>query len=368
VRPVRALVHGVLPRSSRSAFSPVRIVFARIQDHSGHQSLVSDQLSLELRERMADACTTAFKRACQWLIWPVCLAAHSGPIIVTASLVPHVLSPIAALATATLTLILLVVEDVLPHRADWSLRGDEDIWRDLGHALAYAGLAMNTSRMLFLAVLPAAMSPLHLTNVFGLWPHTGPLWVQITLVIVLGDMLEYAFHRLSHVIALLWRLHAIHHTPVRLHALKAARHHAGYAVARGVFVWVPLLILGAPAALIVWQFIAETITGLVAHANIEFRIPAFAHRLAVTPEFHRVHHSADPRLGNANFGAVFPIWDMLFGTHVDPVKVEVGDAGIRNDPVPRDFMQELKWPLTPHRIFVGRDPGREKVERSHPVR
>jgi sterol desaturase/sphingolipid hydroxylase (fatty acid hydroxylase superfamily) len=317
---------------------------------------------------MADACTTAFKRACQWLIWPVCLAAHSGPIIVTASLVPHVLSPIAALATATLTLILLVVEDVLPHRADWSLRGDEDIWRDLGHALAYAGLAMNTSRMLFLAVLPAAMSPLHLTNVFGLWPHTGPLWVQITLVIVLGDMLEYAFHRLSHVIALLWRLHAIHHTPVRLHALKAARHHAGYAVARGVFVWVPLLILGAPAALIVWQFIAETITGLVAHANIEFRIPAFAHRLAVTPEFHRVHHSADPRLGNANFGAVFPIWDMLFGTHVDPLKVEVGDAGIRNDPVPRDFMQELKWPLTPHRIFVGRDPGREKVERSHPVR
>jgi sterol desaturase/sphingolipid hydroxylase (fatty acid hydroxylase superfamily) len=81
-----------------------------------------------------------------------------------------------------------------------------------------------------------------------------------------------------------------------------------------------------------------------------------------------VHHSADPRLGNANFGAVFPIWDMLFGTHVDPLKVEVGDAGIRNDPVPRDFMQELKWPLTPHRIFVGRDPGREKVERSHPVR
>jgi ornithine lipid hydroxylase len=311
---------------------------------------------------MADAFTTTLKRACQWLIWPVCLAAHSAPIVVAAAVAPQVLSPIAALATATLTLMLLVVEDVLPHRTDWSLRGDKDMWRDLGHALAYAGLAVNTSRMLFLAVLPAAMSPLHVTNVFGLWPHTRPLSVQVVLVIVLGDGLEYFYHRLSHTSAFLWRLHAIHHTPVRLHALKGARHHAGYAVGRGVFVWVPLLILGAPADLIVWQFLAETITGLVAHANIAFRIPGFAHRLAVTPEFHRVHHSADPRLGNANFGAVFPIWDIVFGTHVDPLKVEVDDAGIRNDPLPRDFMQEISWPLTPYKSLVGRHPGREQVE------
>jgi hypothetical protein len=57
---------------------------------------------------------------------------------------------------------------------------------------------------------------------------------------------------------------------------------------------------------------------------------------------------------------------MLFGTHVDPLKVDLGDAGIQNDPVPRDFMQELKWPLTGHGILVGRDPERENVEHSQP--
>jgi sterol desaturase/sphingolipid hydroxylase (fatty acid hydroxylase superfamily) len=118
-----------------------------------------------------------------------------------------------------------------------------------------------------------------------------------------------------------------------------------YALGRGVFVWLPLLTLGAPPAVVVWQFIAVTITGLAAHANIAYRIPALAHRLAVTPEFHRVHHAADPRLGNANFAAVLPLWDMLFGTHVDPLKVEVTDAGIPNDPVPRDFVAELRWPF-----------------------
>jgi sterol desaturase/sphingolipid hydroxylase (fatty acid hydroxylase superfamily) len=58
-----------------------------------------------------------------------------------------------------------------------------------------------------------------------------------------------------------------------------------------------------------------------------------------------VHQAADPRLGNSNFGAVLPIWDMVFGTHVDPLKAEVTEAGIRNDPIPRDFVAELKWPL-----------------------
>jgi sterol desaturase/sphingolipid hydroxylase (fatty acid hydroxylase superfamily) len=105
------------------------------------------------------------------------------------------------------------------------------------------------------------------------------------------------------------------------------------------------LILGASPHVVVWQFIAVTITGLVAHANIADRIPAYVHRLAVTPEFHRVHHAADPRLGNANFAAVLPLWDMLFGTHVDPLTVEVTDAGIHNDPIPRNFVAELRWPL-----------------------
>jgi sterol desaturase/sphingolipid hydroxylase (fatty acid hydroxylase superfamily) len=184
-----------------------------------------------------------------------------------------------------------------------------------------------------------------LAGVFNVWPGGSPLWSQILLSIVLGDLLEYVYHRASHSHPFLWRLHAIHHTPVRLHVLKGARHHAAYAFGRGVFVWLPLLILGAPPGIVVWQFIAVTVTGLVAHANVACRIPSIAHRLAVTPEFHRVHHAADPRLGNANFAAVLPLWDMLFGTHVDPLKAEVTAAGIRGDPIPRDFAAELSWPF-----------------------
>ncbi|HEU5296502.1 MAG TPA: sterol desaturase family protein [Burkholderiaceae bacterium] len=105
----------------------------------------------------------------------------------------------------------------------------------------------------------------------------------------------------------------------------------------GVAVWTPLLLPGAPAELIYWQFIAIMITGLVGHANVPFRIPAFAHRLLVTPQFHRIHHAADPRGGNSNFGVVFPFWDIAFRSHCDPLRVRFWDAGIRDDPIPRRF-------------------------------
>lgn len=39
-------------------------------------------------------------------------------------------------------------------------------------------------------------------------------------------------------------------------------------------------------------------------------------RVVVTPEMHRVHHSADdPRETNSNFGFNLPWWDFLFGTY-----------------------------------------------------
>src|SRR5262245_178054 len=111
--------------------------------------------------------------------------------------------------------------------------------------------------------------------------------------------------------------------------------------------------------------IAETITGLVGHANIGFRIPRFMHRLAVTPEFHRIHHLADPQLGNSNFGVVLPFWDMAFGTHADPLKVAITGAGIADDPIPRRFVEELKSPVTYARLASRH--GHRFTEESRPI-
>src|SRR5262245_11562077 len=288
----------------------------------------------------------------QWSVWPLCLAANTAPVVAAAMFAPQAFPQIAAATTVLLSCVLLVIEQLLPYRADWAVRGDKEVWRDVGHAVVYAALAVNAARLLFLVVLASALASLDLSYLCDIWPRERPVWLQIIVVIVLGDALEYCYHRCCHTYPVLWRLHAIHHTPVRLHTLKGGRHHFLYAFVRGVVVWLPLLVLGAPAEFIYWQFIAETITGLVGHANIEFRIPWFMHRLAVTPEFHRIHHSADSQLGNSNFGTVLPFWDMAFGTHTDPLKVAVAGAGIQDDPIPRRFVVELASPITYGRLVA----------------
>jgi ornithine lipid hydroxylase len=279
------------------------------------------------------------------LVWPLCLGVNATSILVVARWFPQIVSPVSAITTLILLALLVVLENRIPYRSDWTMRHDPDMWRDLGHSLAYAGLGVNASRVLFLGVLAQAMSRVGLVDVLRIWPTRSPQWFQAAIVIVVGDFLEYAYHRISHAHHWLWRIHAIHHMPVRLSAVKGARHHVLYALGRAIVVWLPLLILGAPGHLVYWQFIAETMVGLPAHANIQFHLPRWAHWVAVTPDFHRLHHSTDRRLGNSNFGVVFPFWDVTFGTHSDPLRLTAGEAGIEDDVIPRRLEAEFGWPF-----------------------
>lgn len=172
--------------------------------------------------------------------------------------------------------------------------------------------------------------------------------------LVLGDVLEYWYHRLAHTVPWLWPLHAVHHAPVRLRTIKGGRHHLFYFIGRGLIVWAPLLLLGVPPGLVLWQFVAVVLIGISAHANIAFRIPAFVHRIFVTPEYHRIHHSIDLKQGNSNYSTVFPIWDMIFGTHTDPMVAALRKTGIDQDPIPRRFLSELLLPVTFNRLVRNR--------------
>ena len=47
----------------------------------------------------------------------------------------------------------------------------------------------------------------------ALWPRSWPVAAQATLMLVVGDAMRYWLHRLSHRSRLLWRFHAVHHSP-----------------------------------------------------------------------------------------------------------------------------------------------------------
>ena len=71
----------------------------------------------------------------------------------------------------------------------------------------------------------------------------------------------------------------------------------------------------------------DTAANLFIHANA--RVPAALDRwlrlVLVTPDLHRVHHSARWPATDSNYGVVVPWWDRLFGTYRLPAH-ESGDA------------------------------------------
>ena len=83
--------------------------------------------------------------------------------------------------------------------------------------------------------------------------------------------------------------------------------------------WKALIIiaLGAPAiAVLIFEIVLNAMA-MFNHANIRLpvKLDSLLRVLFVTPDMHRVHHSANMAETNSNYGFNFAIWDRVFKTY-----------------------------------------------------
>lgn len=149
-----------------------------------------------------------------------------------------------------------------------------------------------------------------------------PLWLGVVLAIIALDLALYIQHWATHRIPLLWRLHKVHHSDPAFDVTTAARFHPVEIVASMVFKMGVVIALGLP----VWGvFIFEVVFNLATlftHANFALpkAIEGPVRAVLVTPDMHRIHHSARERETNSNFGTLLSGWDRLFGTYTKDAK------------------------------------------------
>lgn len=75
-----------------------------------------------------------------------------------------------------------------------------------------------------------------------------------------------------------------------------------------------LIGFGIDKETLVWNETISTLLLMFHHTNLTFKGEGILGNLIVVPYLHRLHHSMQRHEHDSNYGAVFSIWDHLFGT------------------------------------------------------
>jgi sterol desaturase/sphingolipid hydroxylase (fatty acid hydroxylase superfamily) len=156
----------------------------------------------------------------------------------------------------------------------------------------------------------------------------APLWLAVIGSVVLLDLAIYLQHVLFHAVPALWRLHRMHHTDLGFDVTTGLRFHPVEILLSMVIKLAVVAALGAPPVAVLIFEVLLNATSLFNHGNVAIptRLDRYVRWFVVTPDMHRVHHSAIPNETNSNFGFNLPWWDRLFGTY--RAQPKAGHAGM----------------------------------------
>jgi sterol desaturase/sphingolipid hydroxylase (fatty acid hydroxylase superfamily) len=190
-------------------------------------------------------------------------------------------------------------------------------------------------------------------------PHLSgvPRWVFIAVAVLAIDAVDWLAHLANHKISALWQLHAVHHSQEELSILSTFRTHPLVHVSFAISA-VPVLALASNAATPALLLTVYSCLGALPHANLRWSYGRLG-RYAVSPVYHRRHHSPTERL-DVNMGTVFTFWDRLSGRTIftDPIEA-VAPTGLAGRPIPveqagprpryaRTFLTQWTQPFTTH--------------------
>jgi sterol desaturase/sphingolipid hydroxylase (fatty acid hydroxylase superfamily) len=192
--------------------------------------------------------------------------------------------------------------------------------------------------------------------------HLAFAWVPFVwaclIIAIADDLTQYWYHRLHHEIPWLWRFHRTHHSASYMGMAMASRQNILYTLFFSQTYLTAILVFAGlgPAALAV-RTVKSVIT-TTAHSSIPWDRPFYKdkilsplawvlERLISTPATHHAHHAATSNDGvgyyKGNFGNMFFLWDLLFGTaHISRQYPEhYGIAHYKGDP----WYSQVFWPI-----------------------
>jgi len=185
-----------------------------------------------------------------------------------------------------------------------------------------------------------------------------PVIAGVLLLLVFDDMMQYWWHRLSHTIPWLYKLHRPHHNAGYMSVRLVYRNNLFYYLMMPGIWFSGILIYMGLGWIYAFYLVVKLTVIIGAHCDIAWDRPLYkikalsplmwlVERTISTPATHHAHHGKYKADGitnyKGNYGNLLFFWDVLFGT-AKITRQYPKEFGVENLP-DTSVAEQLLWPL-----------------------
>ena len=225
--------------------------------------------------------------------------------------------------------------------------------RDIVHAKTVASivatLMIYVANILFVPIIYYANEPVRQAyQRIGIpaiptefWAHVPRIALTV-IALLLYDLLMYWYHRFLHT-TYAWPIHAIHHSDPDVNGFTTYRVHMLEGLLKVTFMILFFSWLGLPGDVLAATALFAVLLNAYVHFDVDWGHGPLR-KIIASPRFHRWHHADTPQFYGKNLANMFPFYDVMFGTYIDPgvCREPMGARGVPEN----DVVRLIAYPFT----------------------
>jgi sterol desaturase/sphingolipid hydroxylase (fatty acid hydroxylase superfamily) len=250
------------------------------------------------------------------------------------------------------SIVIWLLEIMFPWRKNQPLVR-QDFWIDAFYLLwnyfLFSLIAYNALSSVFVEFFKDFLGLFGIHNLVAIQVGNLPGWLQLVLIFVLRDFMQWNIHRLLHNVPWMWEFHKVHHSVEEMGFAALLRYHFMENIIYRSLEYLPLAMIGFGIQDFFIVHIFTLVTGQLGHANLFISLGPLKYFFN-GPQMHLWHHAKNfpaSHPNGFNYGITLSVWDYLFKTNYYPYDDKDLPVGLPEEDAdfPRDFMGQIVHPF-----------------------
>ena len=255
-----------------------------------------------------------------------------------------------------LSLLVFILEIILPWRKNQPIIRD-GFWLDTFYIFfnffIFSLIGYNALSHIGVELFNDFLGLFGIENLVAIEVAQLPGWLQLLIMFVIADFIQWNVHRMLHRVPWMWEFHKVHHSVKEMGFAAQFRFHFMETIIYKSVQYIPLAMIGFGLLPFIVIHMAGVLIGHLNHANLGWGYGPLGY-IFNNPKMHIWHHAKElppEHPYGMNYGLSLSLWDYLFGTAYIPHDgrdIELGFHG--DEEFPKNFIQQTEYPFRKDRI------------------